>query len=145
MKNERGVAAVEFAIVIAIFLTLLLGIMDFGRMLFTWNSAQEATRVGVRTTVICGPNAPKVLANMQAIMPSLTSSNIQVDWYDGSTISTTCASTATCTGAAVRIIDLDFDPVSPWMGFTSMAVPSFHSYLPSESMGTDPNSSSVCS
>ena len=46
-KRQFGAAIVEFAIVAVVFLTLLLGIMDFGRMLFTWNAAARR-RAGAR-------------------------------------------------------------------------------------------------
>ncbi len=144
MKNERGAAAVEFAIVMIVFFTLLFGIMDFGRLLFTWNSAQEATSLGVRMAVVCGPSSPATLKKMQTIMPTLASTNVQVDWYIGNGVSSTCTST-TCTGVAVSLKNLKFNTISPWMSFTSMNVPAFYSYLPAESMGADPGSSSVCS
>lgn len=42
-KLQRGVAAVEFALVAGIFFSLLIGIMEMGRVLFYWNTATEAT------------------------------------------------------------------------------------------------------
>ena len=51
-KRQLGAAIVEFAIVAVVFLTLLLGIMDFGRMLFTWNAAAEATAVPFELVVV---------------------------------------------------------------------------------------------
>lgn len=53
-KHQKGTTAVEFAIVVALFLTVLLGILDFGRILFTWNAVGEATRWGARQAVVCG-------------------------------------------------------------------------------------------
>ena len=49
-------AAVEFALVAALFFTLLIGIMEMGRVLFYWNSAAEATRLGARLAVVCDLN-----------------------------------------------------------------------------------------
>ena len=43
---------VEFAIVALLFFSLLLGIMDFGRLLFTWNAAAEATRWAAALTTL---------------------------------------------------------------------------------------------
>ena len=37
---------VEFAIVAVLFFSLLLGIMDFGRLLFTWNAAAAEATLG---------------------------------------------------------------------------------------------------
>jgi Flp pilus assembly protein TadG len=53
LGRQRGAAAVELALVAAIFLMLLIGIMETGRVLFYWNTAAEATRLGARLAVVC--------------------------------------------------------------------------------------------
>ena len=61
LLRQRGVAAVEFALIASIFFMLLIGIMEMGRILFYWNTATEATRLGARLAVVCdiGDNAIK--------------------------------------------------------------------------------------
>jgi hypothetical protein len=49
---QRGVAAVEFAIVVALLLVLLFGIIEFGRLFFVINSVQEITRRAARAQVV---------------------------------------------------------------------------------------------
>lgn len=50
---QRGVAAVEFALVaLFIFFPLLLGIIEFGRAMFIWNTVQEITRHAARVAVV---------------------------------------------------------------------------------------------
>lgn len=144
-KHQAGATAVEFAIVAALFLTVLLGIMDFGRILSTWNAAAEATRVGARVSVVCDKGAARVLADMQQFVP-MTSANLQVDWYQDNSISTSCDS-SNCTGVAVSVTGLTITPVSPvsWIGFSALPVPGFSTYLPREVMGQDPDSGTVCS
>lgn len=149
-KSQTGAVIVEFALVSVLFLTVLLGIMDFGRILFLWNSTAEATRLGARKSVVCAQGAARVLADMQKIVP-ITSANLQIDWYadDGTgkiSISTACDST-NCVGVAVRITGLKIAPVSPisWIGFKDLTVPGFSTYLPREVMGQDPDSATVCS
>lgn len=51
-RNNSGATAVEFALVVGLFLTLLLGIFDFGRMFFNWNKAAKATEMGVRLATV---------------------------------------------------------------------------------------------
>ena len=143
-KNQTGSVIIEFALVAVLFLTVLLGIMDFGRILFLWNSTAEATRLGARKAVVCDLGAARVLADMQKIVP-ITSSNLQIDWYVGNNIQA-CDST-TCSGVAVSITGLSITPVSPltWIGFSTLQVPGFSTYLPREVMGQDPDSATVCS
>ncbi|MGB4359797.1 MAG: TadE/TadG family type IV pilus assembly protein [Rhodoferax sp.] len=50
--RQRGVAAVEFALIAIPFLLLLFGAMEFGRLLYLWNTAQEVTRNAARQAVV---------------------------------------------------------------------------------------------
>lgn len=137
----------EFALVLMIFLTFLLGVIDFSRMLWTWNAANEATRWGARTSVVCDINATVVLQNMQKFVPQLTAENVKIDWYDSAgAISTSCDHT-NCSAVNVRIVDLNYQWISP-IGFSKHApipMPGFSTYLPREIMGQDPNSNAICS
>ncbi|MGY2491440.1 TadE/TadG family type IV pilus assembly protein [Cupriavidus sp. CP313] len=144
-RRQRGATAVEFAIAAVLFFGLLLGILEFGRVLFTWNAVAEATRWGARQAVVCGRGSPSVLNRMQEILPSLKSANVSVNWYDANGLSASCDS-ASCTGVAVSVTGLAVSPVSPaaWVGFSSLAVPGFLTYLPREIMGQDAGSSAVC-
>lgn len=51
-RFRRGVAAVEFALVMIPFFLLLLGAMEFGRLLYLWNTVQEVTRNAARQAVV---------------------------------------------------------------------------------------------
>ena len=148
MRNRQaGATIVEFSLVLIIFLTFFLGIVDFARMLWTWNAANEATRWGARVSVVCDRGAAAVLARMQVFLPQLTAANVQIDWYDGAgNISAVCTS-ANCAGVNVRITGLNYQWISP-IGFSNHAaipMPGFSTYLPREIMGQDPNSNTVCS
>lgn len=50
--GQRGAAAVEFALIVSFFLFLLLGIVEFGRFLYLFNSVQEVTRCAARQAVV---------------------------------------------------------------------------------------------
>ncbi|MDP9971290.1 TadE family protein [Variovorax paradoxus] len=145
--TQSGATAVEFALVLMLFLTFLLGILDFARMLWTWNAAAEATRWGARAAVVCDRDATVVLSNMQKFLPQLTATNVSIDWYDAAGSVSTACTAANCSGVNVRILNLDYQWISP-IGFGTHAaipMPSFSTYLPREIMGQDPNSSAICS
>ena len=145
--RHAGATTVEFALVLMLFLTFMLGILDFARMLWTWNAAAEATRWGARAAVVCDRDATVVLSNMQKFLPQLTAENVTIDWYDAAgNVSASCTS-ANCSAVNVSIVDLDYQWISP-IGFGTHAaipMPSFSTYLPREIMGQDPNSSAICS
>lgn len=146
-KKQTGATMVEFALVLIVFLTFLLGIIDFSRMLWTWNAANEATRWGARTSVVCNKDAPVVLSNMQKFLPQLTASNVEIDWYGADGNINNACTPSNCAGVSVRIVNLNYQWISP-VGFSnygSIPMPGFSTYLPRESMGQDIDSPDICS
>jgi Flp pilus assembly protein TadG len=49
---QSGVAALEFALVAIPFFVLLLGVIEFGRLMYLWNTVQEVTRSAARQAVV---------------------------------------------------------------------------------------------
>jgi Flp pilus assembly protein TadG len=47
-QNEKGTTMAEFAIVALLFFTIIFGIIEFGRLLYTHNALTDATRRGAR-------------------------------------------------------------------------------------------------
>lgn len=141
-SNESGATTIEFALSLVLLLTFLLGIVDFSRMLFTWNAANEATRAGARYAVVCDgtSSSAAVLARMQAMLPQISA--INVAWNPAG-----CDPTS-CEGVTVSISNLNYQWVSPIAGMASrlpMPMPQFSTYLPREVMRQDPNSNTICS
>ncbi|MDF3036474.1 MAG: TadZ/CpaE-like protein [Paucimonas sp.] len=142
MKHLSGAATVEFALGLIVFLTFLLGIVDFSRMLFTWSAANEATRAGARFAVVCDNTGGKqqVLDRMQALLPQIA--DIDLAWAPAG------CTPSTCEGVTVTITTLDYQWISPVAGAVALApvtMPTFSTYLPREMMGQDPNNGAICS
>src|SRR5437899_2952955 len=60
IRSERGNAGqslVEFALASLLFFTLLFGLIEFSRALWTWNTIVQATRAGARFAVVEVPDA----------------------------------------------------------------------------------------
>lgn len=149
-RSQSGATIIEFALVLIIFLMFLLAIMDFSRMLYTWNAANEATRAGARYAAVCDTTANEsaVLAKMQALLPQI--SDINLAWEDENGLST--CTTATCVGVTVTIVGLNYQWISPIAGalvaLSPVPMPTFSTYLTREIMGMDPNSyagANICS
>jgi Flp pilus assembly pilin Flp len=51
VRDKCGAAGAEFALIVVVFAGLLLGIIDFGRALWEYNSAMKACQAGVRFAV----------------------------------------------------------------------------------------------
>jgi Flp pilus assembly protein TadG len=142
---QRGSTAVELALVMLMFLTFLLAVTDFGRMLYMWNAATEATRAGARYAVVCDDTANQaaVLARMQQVMPQINA--ISLVWQDEA--GNTACTSATCIGVTVTIVGLNYQWISPIAGLVrpaATAMPTFRTFLTREIMGQDPNSAAIC-
>lgn len=143
MKHHaKGATTLEFALGLLIFLMLVLGIVDFSRMLFTWNAANEATRAGARYAVVCDDTTQQalVLARMRALLPQVQT--VSVAWVPSG------CTASTCQGVTVSITGLNYQWISPVAGVSGLApipMPTFSTFLPREVMRQDPNSASICS
>jgi Flp pilus assembly protein TadG len=140
-SHELGATTIEFALVLILFLTFLLGITDFSRMLYSWNAANEATRAGARYAAVCDStaNSAQVLAKMQALMPQVRSINLAWD-PPGCTPST-------CVGVNVTVTNLNYQWISPISGLARLSpipMPTFSTYLTRESMRQDSHSAEIC-
>lgn len=150
-KRQLGAAAVEFALVAIVFFMLLIGIVEMGRVLFTWNAAVEATRYGARVAVVCGLNDAAILSRMQKIMPALTETNVSVSYSPSGCSVADCQQVSVSTqGVSVSpLIPRPSPPIDQPMQETSwvLTVPPFTTTLPRESMlnSIDGHSNPVCS
>jgi len=132
--KQLGATAVEFALVLLVFLTFFFGITDFARMLFTWGAANEAARHGARFAAICDDtaNAAKVLARMRGIVPEIGSINLAWDPAG--------CTAATCESVTVTITSLSYYWISPLAGIAGLpaiSMPTFSTTLPREIMKQD--------
>jgi hypothetical protein len=60
IKRQSGITVVEFAVVAAVLLTVIIAIIDIGRLYFTVAALNEATRRGARVAVVCPINDPAI-------------------------------------------------------------------------------------
>ncbi len=133
---QLGVAAVEFALVAALLFTVLLGVMEMGRLLWTWNAAVEATRLGARLAVVCTKGDPIIGTQMQGRLPSLNpATNITIDYLpSGCTV-------ATCQEVRVSLKNYVHTTIIPFVPL-SLTLPPFSTTLRRESM--DSTNNEVC-
>lgn len=131
-RKEGGAALVEFALIAMLFFSLLLGIMEFGRLLFTWNSAAEATRWGARLAVVCDLSDGTIKDRMRQIMPQLLDGNIVITYDNPPNAPNTCDK-SNCKSVTVGITNFSITTIIPIMNVT-VPIPPFSTSLPRESM-----------
>ncbi|MGG2025715.1 TadE/TadG family type IV pilus assembly protein [Gottfriedia sp. S16(2024)] len=79
MKSEKGQSLVEFALVVPVLILLLFGILDFGRVYYTYLTLDHAGREAARTASIGKDDATiKGVAISDAAGIKLTSDKITI-------------------------------------------------------------------
>jgi len=76
-KSERGATLVEFALILPILITLLFGVVEFGRLLNAQVVVTSATREGARYASL-GSSAATVTSQVKASCPTLDPTKITV-------------------------------------------------------------------
>lgn len=144
LQRQAGVTAVEFALVAAfVFFPLILGIVSFGRWIYTLNAASEATRYGARVAVVCSIGAPGIKSRMRRFLPQADEDNISIVYSpDG------CGQ-ANCETVTVSLSNFSVGGLI-WLAppggiplLSSMPIPAFSHTLTRESMQSASNP--ICS
>jgi hypothetical protein len=130
--TQRGVAAVEFALVAIVFFTLLLGAFEVARVLWVWNAAGEATRLGARLAVVCDLDDSVIKTRMRDRLSQLSDANITLTYLPAG-----CATT-TCQSVSVSLSGLTESTVIPFIDFAP-TLPPFRTTLSRESMSSANN------
>jgi len=79
LRNEKGASAVEFALVVPIFLMLVFGIFQFGIAFNNWIALTHAAREGVRLAAVGQYDEQRVRDSA----PSVSIQSISVSGQDG--------------------------------------------------------------
>lgn len=79
-RRRRGAAAVEFAVVAPVFFLLILGMIEFGRMLMVQQLITLASREGARAAVLEGGSAANVTRQVRSDLAGsqITAASLQV-------------------------------------------------------------------
>jgi Flp pilus assembly protein TadG len=141
-KNEEGKTLLEFAIIGTVFLSVMFGVIEFGRLYWTHNALRDAARRGVRYAAVRKNDAVGMQAvkNMVVygdpaggttpLVNGLSTSNVDIEYvnYNGIQLSSR---------ATVKISNYKFNFAVPLIG-GSITMPAYRTSLPGESVGYVP-------
>jgi len=161
-QPERGATVAEFAVVALLFFTIIIGIIEFGRLLYTHNALTDATRRGaryasvhhgatdadklaVKNFVVYGENATydaKGNPTSPALINGLTTDMVSVDFVgadaDGNPATPGMTAYGTNLGTAtVSIQNYQFNLSIPVVGRT-LTLPTYRTTSMAESAGEIP-------
>lgn len=152
-RGERGTSVAEFAVVALLFFMIIIGIIEFGRLLYTHNALTDATRRGarfaslnsstsaaaVKNEVVYGRNATYDVNGNPTSTPvinGLTTAMVQVEY-----VGVPIGSSGTMTGygtnlgtTTVRIEGYTFELMIPLLG-RQLTLPNYTTTYTAESAG----------
>ncbi|MGH2597448.1 MAG: TadE/TadG family type IV pilus assembly protein [Actinomycetota bacterium] len=115
-REERGAAAVEFAIVASLFFMLVFGIIDFGFAFHSWNNAVNAAREGARTAAV-DPNVTDITNRVRTAASTLDQSKLTISVLcsrGGAGFSACPAGSTWLEGDIVRVVvNYQYDMITP--------------------------------
>jgi Flp pilus assembly protein TadG len=137
-NKQRGATLVEFSIAATVFLTVMFGVVEFGRALWTHNALTDAARRGARYAVVHQASEIDDVKNVvvygdpaggtKPVVENLTTDNVEVNYSGfGLDVGT----------VQVTITNYEFRFVVPIVS-TKIQMPSYTTTLTGESAGTLP-------
>jgi Flp pilus assembly protein TadG len=133
MRNQRGSTMVETVLVLMLALTVIFGIMEFGRAIFTYHAISNAARLGSRYAIVHGANCipsgcTATQASVQTFVrnstPGVTPSNMTVTpvWSGTDLNGGACSSSAENPGCTVTVtVTYPFTYILKYFGFGGRA------------------------
>lgn len=138
-RAERGAALVEFAIGATVFLSVMFGIVEFGRCLWTHNALSDAARRGARYAINHPTSDANAVKNVvvygdpaggtKAMVDNLTTDNVNVQYSNFKLGEGT---------VSVSVTNYQFQLSIPFVSQT-IAMPSYNTTLVGENIGYVPN------
>lgn len=155
--SERGIFTVEFAIIAAALFIVLFAVIELSRIIWIWNTADEATRRGARVAAVCPVNHTAVheatifaaagSGGPSPILRGLDTGNVTVEYLNKDGDAETSYSLIKY--VRVSLSNYTVTPLIPFVN-TTFTLPPFETTLPSESLGLipdpdNPTAAPVCS
>ena len=133
--RQQGAALVEFALVASMGLVvLLLAVFEFGRLLFIFNTASEATRLGARLAVVCDANATLITQRMSVLLPQLNPATVDIHYEPPACAADPVSARASCQSVTVAVKPgTTVNTLIPLPNF-SVDIPAFATTLTREAM-----------
>jgi Flp pilus assembly protein TadG len=78
LKNQKGQALVEFAVILPLLLLLIMGIIEFGLMLNSYLTVRNVSREGARAGIVGSTNA-EIENTIISASPSLEESKLTIN------------------------------------------------------------------
>ena len=115
-RGSRGQALVEFALILPIFILVLVGIFDFGRAVYAYNTISNASRQAVRLGIV-DQNVIKIKADAVKASVSLGAGPADVDvFFKTPDLSANCTAPVGVGCVVVVTVHYHYNAATPLIG-----------------------------
>lgn len=153
IRKQSGLHTVEFAIVGAMFFVLLFASIEFGRLMFVWNTLDEMSRRAARVAVVCPIEHSSIrrvamfdepgTSGESPILKGLMESNISIDYLTstGGVMADPAGNYLDIAFIRSEVSGFQHQLIIPFF-FRTIELPPFVTVLPRESLGVSPEGTS---
>ncbi|WP_028110269.1 TadE/TadG family type IV pilus assembly protein [Ferrimonas futtsuensis] len=152
LKKQKGVYAVEFAIVATVVFIALFACLEVSRLMFSYNVLTEASRRAARLATVCSPDlsaSPTAPAALQTLAlfdgtdfgPNISTANLTIEYLQLDGTAATSFDKIDLVRASITNYQHTF--VVPGLTF-QINSPDFVTTLPRESLGRTRFGTTVC-
>jgi hypothetical protein len=154
-SKQKGLAAVETAIVGALAMVVLFGVLEISRVFFVINALEEATRRGARVAAVCQVNDAAIAritifnesgdGGPSSLISNLTVANVDLGYLDGAgaVVGDLVGNYLDIRYVRVSIVNYQHQLLIP-MFIQTITMPGFTTILPRESLGVTPEGFTTC-
>ncbi|MFM2590091.1 TadE/TadG family type IV pilus assembly protein [Vibrio sp. TBV020] len=144
MRKQAGITIIEFTLVSSFLMMIILAIASIGYFIFSMQSVSESVRAAARMASVCQLNDSdiKTFISNTSYISSLAVENIEIEYLDGSSnvLATPDSEDVRFVRARATGMDYRFVSILSFLGDSGViAMPSFETTIPSESLGLVPN------
>ena len=154
-SRQKGLAAVETAIVGVVAMIVLFAVFEVARVFFVMNALEEATRRGARVAAVCQINDPAIrqitifnnsgTAGASPLVFNLTTANVDLDYLDdtGGVVGDPTGNFIDIGFVRVAITNYQHQLIIP-LFIRTINMPDFTTVLPRESLGVTREGLTTC-
>lgn len=128
--HQLGVYSIEFVLVAGFLFLLLFSVMEVGKVMYYFSTANESTRRAARLAAVCDKDAAVITSTITDRLPFLAADNVNVEYIPGG-----------CTVANCRLITVSLTDAVYTSDIVPLSVtlPPFATTIPRESMDSSFN------
>jgi Flp pilus assembly protein TadG len=113
LRDDRGQTLVEFAIVAVMLVMLLLGVVEFCRMVLVYTTVANATRAGARYAIVHGTDNPASADDIKAVVRNF----LGTAPLDTTSVSTDVNYPGDCKNPGCEVVVTAAYPYQPMIGY----------------------------